>query len=196
MWSSGIFTAYFHWLSWSLKEICGKHIHKSTSTLIILMPAFTWDGFASNDPTWFTLVSLRWRHNDHDGVSNHQPHCCLFRRRSMKLSKLCVTGLCAGNSPVTGGFPAQRASNAENVSIWWRHHVSMVLCNTICIQNNKNNGKPQILLNTDLGFGLLPDGTKPKSKPMITGAPIRHPLKCISTEMHPILQAKMQVIFF
>ena len=22
-----------------------------------------------------------------------------------------------------GGFPSQRASNAENVSIWWRHHV-------------------------------------------------------------------------
>ena len=29
-------------------------------------------------------------------------------------------GLC-GNSPVTGEFPAQRASIAENVSIWWRH---------------------------------------------------------------------------
>ena len=33
-----------------------------------------------------------------------------------------VTGLCAGNSPVTGEFPAQRDSSAENVSIWWRHH--------------------------------------------------------------------------
>ena len=43
-------------------------------------------------------------------------------RRSKKTSKLRVTGLCAGNSPVTGEFPAQRASNAENVSIWWRHH--------------------------------------------------------------------------
>ena len=29
---------------------------------------------------------------------------------------------CAGNSPVTGEFPAQRASYAENASIWWRHH--------------------------------------------------------------------------
>ena len=28
----------------------------------------------------------------------------------------------AGNSPVIGEFPAQMASNAENVSIWWRHH--------------------------------------------------------------------------
>ena len=39
-----------------------------------------------------------------------------------KTSKLRVTGLCEGNSPVTGEFPAQMASNAENVSIWWRLH--------------------------------------------------------------------------
>ena len=44
------------------------------------------------------------------------------RRRSKKSSNLCVPGLCAGNSPVTGEFPAQRASNTENVSIWWYHH--------------------------------------------------------------------------
>ena len=50
----------------------------------------------------------------------------LFRRRSKKTSKLRVTGLCAGNSPVTGEFPAQMASNAENASIWWRHHVTAV----------------------------------------------------------------------
>ena len=29
-----------------------------------------------------------------------------------------------GNSPGTGEFPAQMASNAETVSIWWRHHVN------------------------------------------------------------------------
>ena len=70
---------------------------------------------------------LQWRHNDHDGVWNHQPRGCLlnrlFSRRSKKTSKLRVTGLCARNSPVTGEFPAQMASNVENVSIWWRHHV-------------------------------------------------------------------------
>ena len=73
------------------------------------------------------LFSLQWRHNERDGVSNHQPHHCLlnslFRRRSKKTPKLRVTGLCAGNSPVTGEFPTQMASNAENISIWWRHHV-------------------------------------------------------------------------
>ena len=47
---------------------------------------------------------------------------CLFRHRWKKTSKLCVTGFCAANSPVTGKFPAQRVSNAENVFIWWRHH--------------------------------------------------------------------------
>ena len=35
-----------------------------------------------------------------------------------------VTGLCAGNSPEAGEFPAQMASNTEKVSIWWCHHVS------------------------------------------------------------------------
>ena len=29
----------------------------------------------------------------------------------------------ARNSPVPDEFPAQRTSNAENVSIWWRHHI-------------------------------------------------------------------------
>ena len=60
-------------------------------------------------------LSLQWRHNGCDSVSSHQPHDCLlnrlFRRRSKKTPKLRVTGLCA-----------QMASNAENVSIWWRHH--------------------------------------------------------------------------
>ena len=46
----------------------------------------------------------------------------LFGCRSKKTSKLRVTGLCAGNSPGTGEFPAQMASYAENVSIWLRHH--------------------------------------------------------------------------
>ena len=46
----------------------------------------------------------------------------VYPTRSKKTLKLHVTGLCAGNSPFTGEFPAQRASNAENISIWLRHH--------------------------------------------------------------------------
>ena len=50
----------------------------------------------------------------------------------MKRSKLRVTGLCAGNSPGTGKFPAQMASNVENVSIWWRHHDTCDLLDDYC----------------------------------------------------------------
>ena len=72
---------------------------------------------------------LQWRHYQRDGVSNHQPHDYLFNRLfrhiSTKTSELDVTGLCVGKSPVTGEFPAQRASYAEMFdSIWWRHHES------------------------------------------------------------------------
>ena len=83
----------------------------------------------SHKPVWVKCLqiwSLQWRHNGRDCVSNHQPHHYLlnrlFRRRSKKTSKLRVTGLCACNSPVTGELHTQRASNVENVSIWWRHH--------------------------------------------------------------------------
>ena len=66
------------------------------------------------------LCTLLWRHNGHGSVPNHQPHDCLlnrlFRPRSKKTSKLRVTGLCAGNHCE---FPAQKTSNAENVSISW-----------------------------------------------------------------------------
>ena len=72
------------------------------------------------------IITLQWRHNESGSASNHQRlHCllnCRFRRRWKKTSKLRVTGLCLGNSPVTGHFPTQKASKAENVSIWWRHH--------------------------------------------------------------------------
>ena len=72
--------------------------------------------------------TLQWRHNERGGVSNHRRlHCllnCWFRRRSTKTSKLRVTGLCVGNSPVTVEFPTQKASNANHVSIWWRHHIA------------------------------------------------------------------------
>ena len=88
-----------------------SHEHSSPYTFITLA-------------TTYLHMSLEWRHNGHDG---HPPHECLLnrllRRKSKKTSKLRATGLCAGSSPVTGEFPARMASNAENISIWWRHHV-------------------------------------------------------------------------
>ena len=80
--------------------------------------------------------SLQWRHNEHRGVSDHLRIDCLlsrlFKRRSNKISKLRVTGLCEE-------FPAQRASNAETDSIWWRHHDA-VTCYIKCAQMGINEG--------------------------------------------------------
>ena len=78
------------------------------------------------------LVSKSWRIHYNDAIMSAMASqitsltivysSVYSKRRSKKTSKFRVTGLCAGNSPVTGEFPAQMASNAENVSIRWRHH--------------------------------------------------------------------------
>ena len=57
------------------------------------------------------------------GVSIVYSAVCSRAGKEKYPSSLSLHGLCVGNSPVTGEFPAQKASNAENVSIWWRHHL-------------------------------------------------------------------------
>ena len=113
-------------------------------------------------------ISWLWRHNGRDSVSNHQPHDCLlnrlFRRRSKKTSKLRVTGLCAGNSPGRSEFPAQMASNAEKVSIWWLHHILFIHCGLVIYMYMVI----EIWNNNDSDNGLLPDGTKQLPEPMLT----------------------------
>ena len=53
-----------------------------------------------------------------------------------EISKLCITGL-EGNSLVTGEFPSQRASNAENISIGWRHHgIAFCGWNNLYLENS------------------------------------------------------------
>ena len=99
-----------------------------THWCIILLPGEgLWGVILAHATAGNLVCPLQWRHNGHDGVSNHRRLNCLlnrlYRRKSKKTSKLCVTGICEGNSPVTGEFNSQRASNAETVSIRWRRHV-------------------------------------------------------------------------
>ena len=100
-------------------------------------------------PTSKIHGALRWRHNECDEVSNHQPLDCLlnrlFRRRSRKTSKLSVTGLYEGNSPVTGEFPAKRTSNAEYIAIWWRHHG---------VWDDSAGPPPNHIVGTSVGFSV------------------------------------------
>ena len=73
-------------------------------------------------PNWrrHLWLSLQWCHNEHDDVSNLKPHDCLLNRLFKAQIKENTKAL--RHWPVTGEFPTQMASNAENVSIWWRHH--------------------------------------------------------------------------
>ena len=95
---------------------------------------------------WQYRETVQWRYNGRDSISNHQPHHCLlsrlFRRKSKKTSKVRVTCICTGNSPVTGEFPAQIRVNSPHK--WpvtrkmfpfddvimidpWRHHDTATL---------------------------------------------------------------------
>ena len=95
------------------------------------------------------ILTLQWRHNELGGVWNHQPHdcllTCLFRRRSRKTSKLRVTGICEGISPVTGEFPAQRASNTENVS----HDDVLMVTTGLCYAIDIRHGHMVLRLATE-----------------------------------------------
>ena len=72
-----------------------------------------------NPCVFYRYLALRWRQNERDVVSKHRRLDWLlnrlFRRRSKKTWKLCVSGLCMGNSSVTGEFPAQKACNAKKL---------------------------------------------------------------------------------
>ena len=70
-------------------------------------------------------ATLKRRHNERVHlVSNRRRLGCLPNRLFRRRSNI-VAGLCEWNLPVAvGKFPTQKASNAENVLTWWRHHTS------------------------------------------------------------------------
>ena len=64
-------------------------------------------GFISLHYFWLYQLTLQWRHNERDGVSNYQPRDCLLKRfvQAEIKENIRVTGPCERNSPVTGEFP-------------------------------------------------------------------------------------------
>ena len=94
---------------------CNRHIRNTTAAYFVMMKLRNVNHY------------INVRHNECAGVSSHRHIDCLFNRlfrhKSKKISKLRVTDHCEGNSPMTGEFPAQRASKDENVSIWWIPHT-------------------------------------------------------------------------
>ena len=100
-------------IPWTVQE---KHRDELSSIIL-----HTWRPWSDSLYAGARSMALQWRHNEGYDVSNHRRLDCLLKRllrhRSRKTWTLRVTGLCEGNSPVTGEFPSQRTSNAENVSI-------------------------------------------------------------------------------
>ena len=120
------------WKAAGTEQLTGAHLYIDIAKVRLhLSWVFLW--YESFQQTW--IITCIYFSNPCEcftgrhGVSNHRRLDCLsnhlFRRISKKTSKVRVTGLCEGNPPVATGFPSQRASNAENVSIWWRLNVLM-----------------------------------------------------------------------
>ena len=93
----------------------------------------------NNDVNTYS-ISLQWRHNGCDGVSDHQPHYCLlhhlFGSKSKKTSNLRATGLCTGNSPLPVNSPHKwpvtrkmfhlMTSSYHGVVIVYKYHLLTV----------------------------------------------------------------------
>ena len=129
--------------------------HQSSASLAFVREIHRDGEFPAQMASNAENVSIWWRHHDIGKIDRDQrttkhtevriitvtsqwawwrlksPASRLFtrpfiRHKSKEQSKLRVTDLCEGNSPVTGEFPAQTASNAVNVSIWWHHNILWV----------------------------------------------------------------------
>ena len=99
LWQNVSWLYYYHVTScWHIMEYCSRKRSSDRLTVSLL-----W--YLCCDLAGAIWLSLRWRHNEGDIVSNHQPRDCLLNRLFR-----------------TGEFPALMASNAKNVSIRWRHH--------------------------------------------------------------------------
>ena len=107
---------------------------------------------------WYPCT-LQWRHNGGDIVSKYQPHGCLlrrlFRRGSKATLKLRVTGFYEGNTPATGEFPEQRASDAK-----------MFPFDDVIVNNKFRVTLPQVFFEISIDDLLLAD-------PFLTGN-LRH----------------------
>ena len=117
-----------------LKYVSNWNLTKSyLSMASIIVHSSCWNVALYSTTEWLPwsvqIFILEWHYNEHDGVSNHQPHDCLlnrlFRRRSRKKIKA------PRHWPLCGEFTGDQwiprtNSSAENVSICWRHHIRRI----------------------------------------------------------------------
>ena len=75
----------------------------------------------------YRLETLLWRYMSAmaSQISANSTVCLTvcFRKQWRAHTNSTLLAVCEGNPPVTGGFPSQRASNAETISMVWRRHT-------------------------------------------------------------------------
>ena len=75
---------------------------------------------------WWPHSALQWRHNERDGVSYRRRLYCL--RSGLFQAQIKESTKSPRHWPLCGEFtgvrwiPRPKDNNAENASIWWRHH--------------------------------------------------------------------------
>ena len=80
-------------------------------------------------------------------------HLCVCSANIKETSKVRITGSLWREPPMIGGFPTQRASNAESVFLSWRHNNVYTSCTiTFLIQAGLN----KIMLQTTLSSAFSP----------------------------------------
>ena len=112
-------------MSWTEKA------EQLTTTVRRHMELAPWIMPSHNSRRCITMTSWwpRWRHKSPVSRLFTQPFIQTQIKENIKASR--HWPLC-GEFTGTGEFPTQRASYAENVSIWWRHHGVLECTNIIC----------------------------------------------------------------
>ena len=89
----------------------------------IFIQKFTFENVVRKMP-----IVLQWRHNERDGVSNHQPRdCllnCLFKAQIKENIKASRHWALWGEFTGDRWIPHTKGSDVENISSPWRHHMS------------------------------------------------------------------------
>ena len=109
----------FQWHRLPLFSWCDNSILSLLTTcMVILSSVFIWINITFLAYQWHML--LHWRYNGRDGVSKHQRLDCLLNHLWVEIEENIKA---PRHWPVTSRFPSLKTNNAENVSIWWRHHA-------------------------------------------------------------------------
>ena len=120
------FEKYCSWYHWTTLQNCAWWYICNCPILSWLFK-ISWRQISATSPaaTMLTTQCIIATSSDRHGISNYRPIECLFniffRLPTNKYLKSALPSLCE-EIPLWSVVPAQKESNMENLSIWWRHN--------------------------------------------------------------------------